>query len=64
MLYGQDSGTGWRRPSQTPSCLGAVGRGNIHLSKKGSLEGGEGETKTKSSKDSGVDEAVGSLRVR
>jgi len=41
-----------------------LGEDDVHLSKKGSFEGGEREAQTKSSKDSGVDEAKRSLRVR
>jgi len=41
-----------------------LGEGDVHLSKKGSFEGGEREEQAKSSKDSGLDEAKRSLRVR
>lgn len=43
---------------------GPLGGGNIDLGKKGSLEIGKGQAKGESFKDSSIDKAKGSLRVR
>jgi len=43
-------------PHERPVVRVQLGGANVHLSKKGSFERGEGEAQAKSSKDSGVDE--------